>query len=387
MTPPARLSGAMEILDRILNGEGAEQALTHWGRANRFAGSGDRHAIRDLVFAALRCKRSYAAIGGALTGRGLILGHLRREGTDPQDLFTGTGHAPSPLSAADAPREALPLEALDCPDWLGPQMQASLGENFAATLTAMQHRAPTFLRVNGRKATPDAALTSLTRDGIIARTDSANELCLEVLENARKINISEAYLQGLVELQDLSSQSVVLDLPLKSGDKVLDYCAGGGGKSLAMAARVDGHFHAYDHFPNRLKDLPLRAQRAGVEVAILADPGSKAPYDLVLCDAPCSGSGSWRRDPQGKWALTPEKLLEICGLQAEILDHAAQLVQPEGALVYVTCSVLQAENENQVLAFESRHPDWRCEGSKRRGVTGRGDGFFAAQFRRLPGPG
>ena len=131
-----------------------------------------------------------------------------------------------------------------------------------------------------------------------------------------------------------------------------------------MAARVDGHFHAYDHFPNRLKDLPLRAQRAGVEVAILADPGSKAPYDLVLCDAPCSGSGSWRRDPQGKWALTPEKLLEICGLQAEILDHAAQLVQPEGALVYVTCSVLQAENENQVLAFESRHPDWRCEGSK-----------------------
>ena len=154
-----------------------------------------------------------------------------------------------------------------------------------------------------------------------------------------------------------------------------------------MAARVDGHFHAYDHFPNRLKDLPLRAQRAGVEVAILADPGSKAPYDLVLCDAPCSGSGSWRRDPQGKWALTPEKLLEICGLQAEILDHAAQLVQPEGALVYVTCSVLQAENENQVLAFESRHPDWRCEGSKRRGVTGRGDGFFAAQFRRLPGPG
>jgi 16S rRNA (cytosine967-C5)-methyltransferase len=381
MTPPARLSAAIEIIDRILHGESAELALTNWGRASRYAGSGDRNAVRDLVFAALRRKRSAAAAGGTMTGRGLILGIMRLQGTDPQAFFTGEGYAPMRPGPVDQSRLPTELEALDCPDWLEQPLRNALGDDFSAILQAMQSRARIFLRVNLGKSSVNAAVEILAKDGIAVLADPACFTALEVSENHRKIKRSEAYIQGLVELQDLSSQAVVLEFPLHDGQKVLDYCAGGGGKTLAMAALAKSQFFAHDHFAHRMKDLPDRAARAGVNVAVLADPAPFAPYDLVLCDVPCSGSGSWRRDPQGKLALTPNKLLEICETQTEILDRAAQLVQPMGVLIYATCSLLREENEDQIAAFLQRHPDWRCSDAKRLPLSDRGDGFFVAHLR------
>ncbi len=382
MTPPARLSAAIEILDRILSGAAVEVALTQWGRANRFAGSGDRFALRDLVFEALRRKRSLAALGGGETGRGLILGLMRQQDADLDALFTGLGHAPAVITAADTGRTPTELEALDCPDWLAPHLQSALGDDFPAVMTAMQSRARVFLRVNLAKSSVLQAQQSLAAEGILAQTDPGCETALEVVENPRKINMSQAYLQGLVELQDISSQAVVQDLPLVTGQKVLDYCAGGGGKTLALAGRIAARFYAHDHHPQRMKDLPDRAKRAGAKVTLLNVPASQAPFDLILCDVPCSGSGSWRRDPMGKWALTLPKLAEICKIQAEILDRAVGVLQPEGVLVYATCSLLREENEDQISAFLHRHPGWHCTGSKRHALWDRGDGFFSAHLSR-----
>ncbi|MGQ0610452.1 MAG: RsmB/NOP family class I SAM-dependent RNA methyltransferase [Paracoccaceae bacterium] len=387
MTPAARLSAAIEVLDRILDGQPAEPALTAWGRANRFAGSGDRHALRDLVFEALRRKRSAAALGGGLTGRGLVLGLLRQRGEDPAALFTGQAHAPAPVAGDEAGRAPLPLEALDCPDWLAPRLERALGDGFAATMAALQDRAPLWLRVNLRRATPEAARAALGADGIEVRGDPALPAALEVLTNARKINGSAAYLQGMVELQDRASQEVVLGLGLSKGQSALDYCAGSGGKTLALASQTGARFFAHDQDPRRMQDLPERARRAGVDVRLLSDPAQGAPYDLVLCDTPCSGSGSWRRDPQGKWALSPRRLDELCNIQAEILDRAAKLVQPEGELVYVTCSLLREENEEQVESFLRRSPQWGCLDQRRLALGAPGDGFFRARLRRSGGRG
>lgn len=382
MTPAARLSAAIEILDRILAGALAEQALTNWGRANRFAGSGDRHALRDLVYDALRCKRSYAALGGGLTGRGLVLGGLRDRGIDPAGLFTGEGHAPAVVAAAEAGRAPVGAEALDCPDWLLPPLQAALGAECDAVLQAMRARAPVFLRVNEAKASISMAQAVLAEDGIVTALNPIAKTALEVTENARKVQNSRAYVEGLVELQDAASQAVVQALPLREGMVVLDYCSGGGGKALAMAARAKLTLFAHDAEPRRMKDIPARAARAGATIRITENPSVAAPYDLILTDVPCSGSGSWRRDPQGKWALTPARLTELLAIQSAILDKAAGLVAAKGMLAYATCSMLVEEDEAQIAAFLARHPGWTCTGQQRFSPLSGADGFFLALLTR-----
>ena len=384
MTPAARLSAAIGLLDRILSGTPAEQALTNWGRASRFAGSGDRAAVRDLVFDALRCRRSFARLGGAETGRGLILGGLRATGVDPATLFTGEGHAPPPLSEAElAPLAASELEALDCPDWLAPRLRASLGPDFAPVLEALRHRAPVFLRVNLARISPEGAQARLAAEGIGTRLHPLAKTALEVTENARKIQNSGCFQEGLVELQDAASQAVVEALPLAPGDRVLDYCAGGGGKTLAMAARAALGLFAHDAEPRRMQDLPQRAARAGVRVRLLsgAETAREAPFDLVLADAPCTGSGSWRRAPEGKWALTEARLETLLATQAAILDAAARLVRPGGHLAYATCSLLEDENMGQVGTFLDRSVGWQLSLTRRLTPLDGGDGFFLAVFR------
>ncbi len=380
MTPAARAMAAIGVLDRVLGGEPAEKALTNWGRASRYAGSGDRAAVRDLVYDALRCKRSFAARGGGMTGRGLILGGLRAAGAEA--LFDGGPHAPAPLTGADTGRDPVGAEALDVPDWLLPDLEASLGTDCAAVLGAMRARAPVFLRVNVGKVSRDAAVTALAAEGIVAEPHPLAPTALEVTGNARKVQASEAYLSGLVELQDASSQAVVTALPLANGMRVLDHCAGGGGKTLAMAARAKLTLYAHDASPRRMTDLPDRAKRAGVRVAITAAPEATAPYDLVLVDAPCSGSGSWRRDPEGKWALTQARLAELVALQATILRRAAAMVAPGGVLAYATCSLLDAENVAQVTSFTAANPDWVVSDSRRFLPLTGGDGFFLALLTR-----
>ena len=382
MTPAARASAAMQILDRILSGMPAEQALTNWARGARFAGSGDRNAIRDLVFDALRCRRSFAALGGGETGRGLILGGMRAAGQTPEDLFTGQGHAPAPLRADEAGRPPQGYEIADIPDWLGPRMQADLGPDFAAITARMRHRAPVFLRVNTRRRSLGAALAALAAEGIEAVPHPLSPTALEVTAGARKIAASVAYLKGLVELQDAASQAVIDVLPLVDGMRVLDFCAGGGGKTLAMAARARLALFAHDANPGRMRDLPARARRAGVKVTLTEAP--TAPFDLVLVDVPCSGSGSWRRAPEGKWLLTPERLAALCQTQAAILRQVAPLLRPGGWIGYATCSVLAAENADQVDRFLAESPGWRRETQRQLTPLDGGDGFFVSLLRLSP---
>jgi 16S rRNA (cytosine967-C5)-methyltransferase len=382
MTPAARISAAIEILDRALGGTPIEPALTAWGRANRFAGSGDRAAIRDLVFDAWRCKRSFAALGGSDTGRGLMLGRLRATGKDAALFFTGEGHAPAPSTPLDAPRPATDSEALDCPDWLVPRLQHSLSDQFAPIMRALQQRAPVFLRVNLARTTRTVAAAQLADNGIDTATHPLAEASLQVLTPGRKLLTTQAYLDGLIELQDVASQAVIEAIPLSPGQKVLDYCAGGGGKTLALAARARVRLWAHEVNPSRMRDLPERAARAGADITITNDPHLHAPYDLVLVDAPCSGSGSWRRDPQGKWALTEVRLAELIETQAGILDKTAPLVAQTGLLAYATCSLLADENQHQITRFLQRHPDWQQ--ISRRSITplDGGDGFYISILAR-----
>jgi 16S rRNA (cytosine967-C5)-methyltransferase len=376
MTPGARFSAAIAVLDRVLAGEPAEKALTNWGRASRFAGSGDRAAIRDLVFDALRQRNSAAALGGGLSGRGLILGLARATGQEA--LFSGQGHAPEPPGPGEVGRVPDAVERLDLPGWLVPDLQASLGRDFEAVAEALRHRAPVFLRVNTGKGDVSQAIRSLATDDIAAEPHPLAALALVVVRNARRIQTSEAYRTGLVELQDAASQAVVQALPLQDGMKVLDHCAGGGGKTLAMAARAPLRLLAHDANPRRMVDLPVRARRAGANVTLTDRPEAETPYDLILVDAPCSGSGSWRRDPEGKWKITPEALSQIEETQAAILDRVAPMLRPGGVLAYATCSLLSRENSGQVHAFLQRHPGFRLEGERHFTPLQEGDGFYLA---------
>ena len=380
MTPSARCAAAIAILDRVLAGEAAEKALTNWGRASRFAGSGDRAAVRDLVFEALRRRTSAAARGGGLTGRGLVLGLMREAGQEA--LFSGEGHAPPLPVPEEAGREPLAEEALDLPGWLLPELRDSLGDDFVPVAQALRARAPVFLRVNLGKTDVPGAVAALAAEGIVALPHPLAATALEVVENARKLQGSQTYLSGLVELQDASSQAVAEALPLADGMRVLDHCAGGGGKTLAMAARARLRLFAHDASPRRMADLPERAKRAGSRVTLTDDPEGAAPYDLVLVDAPCSGSGSWRRDPEGKWRIASQDLDSVMETQRSILDRAAAMVRSGGWLAYATCSLLDRENRVQAEAFRARHPGWELDRELQLTPLQGGDGFYLALMRR-----
>lgn len=392
MTPGARLSAAIELLDAVIGGEPAERALTRWARASRFAGSKDRAAVRDLVYDALRRRRSLGWLGGSDSGRAIMLALLAEDGTDPGALCTGTGFDPAPVAPgelaqlarklSDAPRAV----RLDVPDFLEAELESSLGTEFAAVMVAMQSRAPVDLRVNTLKSNAAAATVVLTRDGVSVEPIALARSALRVVGNPRLVSASRAYSQGMVELQDASSQVVAETAGARPGTTVLDFCAGGGGKTLALAAEMEGRGRllAWDANAQRMADLPDRARRAGARVRILSDADCAAlgpVCDLVLVDAPCSGTGAWRRKPEGKWRLSPESLAAFPSLQDAILDSAAGKVKPGGRLVYATCSLLARENEDRARAFVERHPGWKAEGERRLSPLDGGDGFFIAKFR------
>lgn len=389
MTPQARLAAAAEILDLYLGGEPAEKVLTGWARRSRFAGSGDRAAIRDHVFDAIRCRRSAAWLGGAETGRGLVIGSLRAEGRDPDSFLTGQRHALVPLTdeerlPAPPPPEAV---ALDVPDWLEAELRDSLGAEFGAVMRLMRKRAGLFLRVNTTRTDREAMRVALAEEGVIAEPHPLCETALAVGAGERGLRNTAAYRDGLVELQDVASQAVAAAVPLPPGAKVLDLCAGGGGKALALAARSGGEIHVHDANSGRMTDLPARAVRAGARLRVLdgTGPEAEAPFDVVVTDVPCSGSGAWRRQPEAKWRLQPAGLDRILGLQRDILARAGGLVAPGGCIAYMTCSMLRPENEAQVAAFLAARPGWRREREERWSPLAGGDGFFLAILRRNKG--
>jgi len=392
VTPAARVAAAIGVLDDIRAGAVPEKRLTGWGRANRYAGSGDRAALRDLVYDALRQRRSLAARGGAETGRGLMIGWARARGQDPAALFDGSRHGPAPLSPAEIAAGRAPAdgaEALDCPDWLWPVLCDSLGEADArAALDGMRHRAPVHLRVNRARADRDSVAAALRAAGFDCAPHPLSASALEIAGDGRRLRSDPRVLDGTVEFQDAASQAVADAVPLAPGGRLLDYCAGGGGKTLAIGARVPGVFVAHDAMPRRMADLPARAARAGLDVACrdTAALEAEAPFDTVLVDAPCSGSGSWRRDPAGKWALTPALLADLCALQDAILAQAARYLRPGGHLVYVTCSLIADENAGTVARFRAAHPGWQRLWDRRWLPAAGGDGFYAAALVR-PRPG
>ena len=383
MTPAAREAAAIEILDRWRDGQAVEAALTHWARASRFAGSGDREAVRDLVFQAVRRARSAAALGGC-GGRGLLLGLARGAGRTPEG-WTGERHTPVPLTGPERAVLAAPLpaltrgEALDCPDWLLPRLDVALGAATDPVLALMRDRAPVFVRVNRARADPASVAADLAAQGIETRPHPLADTALEVTANARRLRNAPALQDGLVELQDAASQAVALDFARHARGPVLDYCAGGGGKALALAA--EGFVvTAHDADPRRMRDIPARANRAGAQIDILTSAPS-GRWPAVFADAPCSGSGSWRRAPEAKWAFTPARLAELTATQDAILARCATLTAPGGVLGYATCSVLEDENEARVRAFLATHPGWRIEAERRLSPLDGGDGFYLAVLR------
>ncbi len=387
MTPAARVQAAIELLDDILGGTPAEKVLTTWARRSRYAGSKDRAAVRDHVYDVLRRKRSALPLGSEECGRSLMLGLLAQDGAEVETLFSGLGYGPDALSSEEKavlPEAASIPDTPDIPDWMEPHLQDALQVSFPSVALSMRTRAPVFLRVNFRKSSRADAMGALQNDGISTQVSSLSDSALQVTEGARRVAASGAYSDGLVELQDASSQAAIEGLPLDDGMRILDYCAGGGGKTLAMGARTQATFVAHDAHVARMRDLPTRANRAGLDVTVLdlEQLESEAPFDLVFCDVPCSGSGTWRRTPDAKWRFESRDLDNLLELQMDILEQAKTHVGKAGMLIFATCSLLREENENQIEAFLANNPSWSCVSSKRWSPVDGCDGFFLAQLTK-----
>jgi 16S rRNA (cytosine967-C5)-methyltransferase len=379
MTPAGRLAAAIEILGDIeARRRPAADALKDWGLAHRFAGSGDRAALAGLVYDALRRKASAAWIMGEGTARAILLGMLRLErGLAAEaiaQLASGARFAPAPLGEAERARleradldGAPPWVIGDYPEWLDPSLAQTFGEERGAEAQALARRAPLDLRVNTLKAEREQAAAALDEFSPAPTRWSPFGLRIVVEPEAKNpaIHAEPAFIKGFVEIQDEGSQLAALLAAPKPGEQVIDLCAGAGGKTLAMAALMHnrGQIYATDSDKRRLAPIHARLERAGardVQVRTprgrsdaLADLAGRA--DLVLIDAPCTGTGAWRRNPDAKWRMRPGALAQRRKEQAEALDHAAALVKPTGRIAYVTCSMLAEENGAQIQDFLSRH--------------------------------
>ncbi len=389
MTPAARYAAAIGILDRILAGEPAEKALLAWSRASRFAGSKDRAGVRDIVFDTLRRKRSCGWVGGegeVASGRQAVLGLVLREGMDPEAVFSGEGHAPAPLTEAERAAirtlEAAPRPVrLDYQDFLEKELAGSLGAEIDGVMSVLQSRAPVDLRVNLLRGSVESAVAALAGEGIETAPVAGIATALRVVTGGRRIARTRAYEDGLVELQDAASQAVAAFAKARPGETVLDYCAGGGGKTLALAAAMvnEGRLIAHDLAARRMVDLPKRAARAGARVDVMdsAALADAAPVcDLVLVDAPCSGSGAWRRMPDAKWRLTPDRLAALRRDQMAAIEGGLRFLAPGGRLIYATCSVLDCENAGLVRAVATRHKGLEIRRETRFLPGAPGDGFY-----------
>jgi 16S rRNA (cytosine967-C5)-methyltransferase len=382
MTPAARLSAAIEILAAIdAQRIPASNALKDWGTAHRFAGSGDRAAIAGLVFDVLRRRASSAWLMDGDTPRARLLGMLKLErGLDADAvaaLCDGGRFAPEPLT--DAERIALTSRTLkdapahiagDYPEWLDPQLAAVFGDARVDEATAMASRAPLDLRVNTLKAKREKVLASMAHLGARATPWSPWGLRIDLGADARNpgVHAEEDFIKGAVEVQDEGSQLAALLTGAKPGEQVIDMCAGAGGKTLALAAMMQGkgRLIATDHDKRQLAPIHERLSRAGVHNADVRTPKGpddtlsdiKATADLVVIDAPCTGTGTWRRNPDAKWRMRPGALEVRIKDQIAVLDRAASLPKPGGRVAYITCSVLPQENNEQVRRFMIRNPEF-----------------------------
>ena len=429
MTPAARLAAAIDLLEEIDSSgrKPADATANDFFRARRFIGSGDRRAVSDRVWGVLRSRRRlcwWLARAGAhpaarlLVGASLLLEGWTMEGLE--ENFSGGQFAPAPLATVerdvlrplagrtlDHPSMSEPVR-LEIPDWVFPHLVERFGDELAAEMASMGEPAPLDLRANILKVTREEARAALLAEGIEAAPTPLSPWGLRVAHR-RAVTSGPAFQTGAVEIQDEGSQLVAQLLGAAPGMRVADWCAGAGGKTLAVAALMEnrGHIVACDTSAPRLDAAVKRLRRAGVHnverhLTMEGDKWAKRraeTFDRVLVDAPCTGTGTWRRNPDGRLRLTETDYAELVPKQARILDAAQRLVRPGGRLVYATCSILHGENEAQVDGFLERHPAfstvpvsraWTLEApvpcpdpylvlTPRRHGT---DGFFAAVLER-----
>jgi 16S rRNA (cytosine967-C5)-methyltransferase len=374
MKPGARLAAAVAVLTEItVRHRPAALALADWGKASRFAGSGDRSAVGNLVYDVLRRRGSIAARMGASTPRALVLGAAHRAlGLDAEAIAAaadGSKHALAPLTAAERaaientqPSDPDELMA-DVPAWIVPLLRPVLGDRLPAEVAALSERAPVDIRANTLKATRKQVLADLEKLGPSETRYSPLGIRFAAPEGAGRtpnVEAEPAHGKGCFEVQDQGSQIAALLADARAGHEVLDLCAGAGGKTLALAAAMkgEGHIIAHDSDKTRLRPIFERLARSGaknVEVLAASDAdtlaGMAGRFDRVVIDAPCTGTGTWRRRPDAKWRLKPRNLEQRQKEQREVLAQAAPLVKPGGRLVYITCSLLPAENTEQIASF------------------------------------
>jgi 16S rRNA (cytosine967-C5)-methyltransferase len=392
MTPGARLAAAIELLDAVIaaareGGAAADTLIARYFATRRYAGSKDRRAVRELVYEAIRRFGEPPASGRSAM---VALADI-----DPEvaALFDGSAHAP-PAIEPDEPRA---VEAR-VPGWLGRRLAESGLD--PADIASLIDRAPLDLRVNRLRTTPAELADQFAEANLV---DSAPDALR--LPTGTMVDQMPAWQEGLIEIQDVGSQIVAAAARAEPDMQVIDLCAGAGGKALALAAAMDnrGVVLATDVDRTRLSRLAPRAERAGAtiietrlldgdrEAAALEDWSDRA--DVVLIDAPCSGTGTWRRNPEARWRLSPPRIARLAATQFRLLDLGATLVRPGGALVYIVCSLLDAEGAGQVDRFLADHPGWTAEAPIEQGrPRGAGkrltpahdatDGFFVARLIR-----
>lgn len=381
MRPGARIAAAIEILDDMfVHHRPVATALADWGKTHRFAGSGDRNAIGHMVYDGLRHKAAAAHILQSESSRAIVIGGMREQGVSASDIAamcTGGDHTPEPLSDHERARLETATTA-DAPSWvtgnysqwLHPSLKRVFGDRLEIEGQALAQRASADLRVNTLRATRDKVMKSLNGYGAIELHMAPLGIRIPAPVGDTRIpnlQAEAAYQAGWCEIQDEGSQIAAAMTGAGPRSQVLDLCAGGGGKTLAMAANMQntGQIYAFDDDRTRLKPIFERIRRAGVrnvqvlragDLTALDEMGPR--FDIVLADAPCTGSGTWRRKPDAKWRLKPANLAERQKEQQAVLDQAVKSVRPGGRLIYVTCSVLADENTDQIDAFLERHPQF-----------------------------
>lgn len=384
MRDPARLQAAIEILDVVIasadtGGAAADTIVQRYFAQRRYAGSKDRAAVRELAYAAIRF-----CADRPVSGRAAMLGLAKARRPELLHLFDGSPHAPAGIGTDEQHASAGLV-----PGWLEPAMRARFGAHMEPEVRALVERAPLDLRVNPMQATVADVAEALGAEPIAGLPMGLR------LEMPVPLEQHPLFLAGAFEIQDAGSQMVAKLAAAAPGETVVDLCAGAGGKTLALAAAMqgDGRLIATDTDRARLQAMPARLQRAGVADLVetrLLDPRKEAglladiagTVDLVLVDAPCSGTGTWRRNPELRWRLTPQRLERLLGVQARLIDLGASLLRPGGRLVYAVCSVLECEGSAQAKAAASRlslRP--RATVALSPGSDGC-DGFFIAKFER-----
>jgi 16S rRNA (cytosine967-C5)-methyltransferase len=377
MTPSARLQAAIEVLEVLeLTGKPADRYLRDWFRTRRYAGSKDRAAVGERMFGVLRQRGRLMWRMGNADPRALVIASLEAEGLGPaaiEALFDASKYGPAQLTEPERallarPRdETPPLWAEgEFPPFLETELARSLGSNLLDEMRAMAERAPIDLRVNTLKASRDEVLAELRNEGFAGEPTPYAPHGIRILQHqgAAALSRLRIFLAGRFEFQDEAAQIASLLCAAKPDARILDLASGAGGKALAIAAEMNnqGLIVARDNDPIRLAQLAPRALRAGVTIIREEASGDEMPahaFDVVFVDAPCTGSGAWRRQPEQKWRLTPERLAELQTIQDYLLDEAAAAAPAR--IVYATCSLLACENEDRVASFRARHPEYAIQ--------------------------